>query len=104
MTVLIGFMPKITTVTTNDVETDEWSIGIAGDTRRFWIYALIAVVCILGFVLIFKKIRFSYKSILYYNNRHTLLYNSAHKRIYYRLGNRIQLYHKADKRKYNKQA
>lgn len=35
MTVLIGFMPKITTVTTNDVETDEWSIGIAGDTRRF---------------------------------------------------------------------
>lgn len=55
MTVLIGFMPKITTVTTNDVETDEWSIGIAGDTRRFWIYALIAVVCILGFVLIFKN-------------------------------------------------
>lgn len=62
MTVLIGFMPKITTVTTNDVETDEWSIGIAGDTRRFWIYALIAVVCILGFVLIFKKFGFHTKA------------------------------------------
>lgn len=58
MTLLIGLMPKVTTVTTDDVETKEWSVGIAADTRRFWIYALIALVCILGFVLIFKKFGF----------------------------------------------
>lgn len=58
MTLLIGLMPKVTTVTTDDAETKEWSVGVAGDTRRFWIYALIALVCILGFVLIFKKFGF----------------------------------------------
>lgn len=58
MTLLIGLMPNVTTVTTDDIETEEWSIGIAGDTRRFWIYALIAMVCILGFVLLFKKFGF----------------------------------------------
>ena len=55
MTILIGLMPK---VTTNDDETEQWSVGVAADTRRFWIYALIAMVCILGFVLIFKKFGF----------------------------------------------
>ena len=52
----------LTLATIRAFETDEWSIGIAGDTRRFWIYALIAVVCILGFVLIFKKFGFHTKA------------------------------------------
>ncbi len=62
ITLLIGLMPKVTYNDTNGTETEEWSIGVAGDTARFWIYALIALVCILGFVLIFKKYGFRTKA------------------------------------------
>lgn len=58
MTLLIGLIPEVTTETVDNTDTEIWSVGVAGDTRRFWIYALIALVCILGFVLIFKKFGF----------------------------------------------
>lgn len=52
MTILIGLMPN--------AETDEngnevWSLGVEEDTVRFWLYALIAILSILAFVLIYKK-------------------------------------------------
>lgn len=58
MTLLIGLMPS---VTENDDGIEEWSIGIANTPERMWMYALIALAGILGFVLIYKKYNFGTK-------------------------------------------
>lgn len=49
---LIGFMPLITD---NDDGSQTTTIGVAHDKIRFWIYALMALACLLAFVLIYKK-------------------------------------------------
>lgn len=49
---LIGLMPKITRGE-NDEETV--SLGVEATFERFWIYVLIALLSLLGFILIYKK-------------------------------------------------
>ncbi len=54
ITLLIGFMPKITE--TDDGE-EKLSIGVQANFERFWIYALMALLSLLAFVLIYKKFK-----------------------------------------------
>ncbi len=53
-TLLIGFMPNITE---NENGEKNYSIGVQATFERFWIYALMALMSILAFILIFKKFR-----------------------------------------------
>ena len=50
---LIGVMPKITE--SEDGEKD-FSIGVQSSFEKFWIYVLMALISILAFVLIYKKL------------------------------------------------
>lgn len=51
LTVLVGFMPLLKEE--NDVQ--DWSIGVAADKTRFWMYAIFALASLLTLVLIYKK-------------------------------------------------
>ena len=51
-TVLIGFMPKKTEEEPGKIT---WSPGVENSTLHFWVYALIAMIGLLCFALIYKK-------------------------------------------------
>ena len=51
LSLLVGFMPLLT----EKDEVKDWSIGVAGDKTRFWIYVIFALSSLLALVLIYKK-------------------------------------------------
>ena len=51
LSLLVGFMPLLT----EKDEVKDWSIGVAGDKTRFWIYVIFALASLLALVLIYKK-------------------------------------------------
>lgn len=52
-TLLIGLMPHL--VESETGEEDTFEIGVEGDSIRFWLYALAAMMCLLALALLYKK-------------------------------------------------
>ena len=53
---LIGLMPKtVESETAEKAEEEVYTLGVQGDNLRFWIYALMAMMCLLALALIYKK-------------------------------------------------